>query len=143
MRIVALVATAILACGPVATAPGNTPPPPPDPVQATATAVATGAPNAGPGGSPGSVRLQESSVPAGPGPHDVAPAADGGAWFTAQRSGRLGWLDPRTGRTKMVPLGLGSTPHGVIVGPDGARWITDGGLNAIVRVDPKMSGGSP
>ncbi len=26
--------------------------------------------------------------------------------------------------------------HGVIVGPDGAPWMTDGGLNAIVRVDP-------
>jgi virginiamycin B lyase len=25
----------------------------------------------------------------------------------------------------------------VIVGPDGAPWITDGGLNAIVRVDPE------
>jgi hypothetical protein len=30
-----------------------------------------------------------------------------------------------------------SAPHGVIVGPDGAAWITDGGQNAIVRVDPK------
>jgi virginiamycin B lyase len=27
----------------------------------------------------------------------------------------------------------------VIVGPDGAPWITDGGLNAIVRVDPATS----
>jgi virginiamycin B lyase len=27
----------------------------------------------------------------------------------------------------------------VIVGPDGAPWITDGGLNAIVRVDPETS----
>jgi virginiamycin B lyase len=35
-----------------------------------------------------------------------------------------------------VALGTGSAPHGVIVGPDGAPWITDGGLNAIVRVDP-------
>jgi virginiamycin B lyase len=26
--------------------------------------------------------------------------------------------------------------HGVIVGPDGAPWVTDGGQNAIVRVDP-------
>jgi virginiamycin B lyase len=34
-------------------------------------------------------------------------------------------------------LGPGSAPHGVIVGPDGAPWITDGGQNAIVRVDPK------
>ena len=27
-------------------------------------------------------------------------------------------------------------PHGVIIGPDGTPWITDGGLNAIVCVDP-------
>src|SRR5919198_1014358 len=54
----------------------------------------------------------------------------------AQASGRLGRLDPKTGRTSEVPLGEGSAPHGVIVGPDGAPWITDGGLNAIVRVDP-------
>ncbi len=37
-------------------------------------------------------------------------------------------------------LGEGSAPHGVIVGPDGAPWITDGGLNAIVRVDPRTRG---
>jgi virginiamycin B lyase len=36
----------------------------------------------------------------------------------------------------MFKLGDGSAPHGVIVGPDGAAWVTDGGLNAIVRVDP-------
>lgn len=57
-------------------------------------------------------------------------------WYTAQRSGELGRLDPETGETRHVALGAGSAPHGVIVGPDGAPWITDGGLNAIVRVDP-------
>ena len=30
--------------------------------------------------------------------HDVAPAPDGGVWFSAQRSGHLGWFDPKTGR---------------------------------------------
>ena len=55
----------------------------------------------------------------------------------AQGSGELGWLDPDTGKTKHTPLSRGSRPHGVIVGPDGAPWITDGGLNAIVRVDPQ------
>lgn len=79
-------------------------------------------------------------VPAGSRPHDVAPAADGGVWYTAQGSGELGWLDPATGITRHIPLGLGSRPHGVIVGPDGAPWITDGGLNAIVRVDPDTDG---
>ncbi len=75
-------------------------------------------------------------VPAGSRPHDVAPAADGTVWYTAQGSGELGRLDPATGRTHHVRLGPGSAPHGVIVGPDGAPWITDSGLNAIVRVDP-------
>src|SRR6185437_9567527 len=69
-------------------------------------------------------------------PHDVAPAADGGVWFTAQSAGYLGWLDPATAEIRQKPLGSGSAPHGVILGPDGAPWITDGGLNAIVRVDP-------
>jgi virginiamycin B lyase len=45
-------------------------------------------------------------------------------------------LDPITGETHHIELGEGSAPHGVIVGPDGAPWVTDGGLNAIVRVDP-------
>jgi virginiamycin B lyase len=82
------------------------------------------------------VRLTEYPVPSGSHPHDVAPASDGMVWYTAQATGRLGRLDPATGRTEELPLGEGAAPHGVIVGPDGAPWITDGGLNAIVRVDP-------
>jgi virginiamycin B lyase len=66
--------------------------------------------------------------------HDVAPAPDGGVWFSAQSSGHLGWFDPKTGRTELVALGSGSSPHGVIQGPDKAAWLTDGGQNAIVRV---------
>jgi virginiamycin B lyase len=83
--------------------------------------------------------LQTYPVPAGSHPHDVAPAEDGGIWYTAQGSGELGWLDPESGEIREVALGAGSRPHGVIVGPDGAPWITDGGLNAIVRVDPESS----
>lgn len=81
--------------------------------------------------------VQEYAVPAGSHPHDVAPAADGGIWFTAQAAGYLGWLDPTTGDIRQVALGPHSAPHGVIVGPDGAPWVTDGGQNAIVRVDPQ------
>jgi virginiamycin B lyase len=90
-------------------------------------------------GAPGfaAETVQEFAVPRGSHPHDVAPAADGGVWYTAQHLGALGWLDPQTGATRHIELGDGSRPHGVIVGPDGAPWITDGGLNAIVRVDPR------
>jgi virginiamycin B lyase len=88
-------------------------------------------------GRQGALEVREYPVPAGAHPHDVAPARDGGVWYTAQGSGELGWLNPKTGMTRHIPLGSGSAPHGVIVGPDGAPWITDGGLNAIVRVDPR------
>jgi virginiamycin B lyase len=83
------------------------------------------------------VRVREFAVPTGTHPHDVAPARDGGVWYTAQHTGQLGYLDPRNGQSRFTRLGSGSAPHGVIVGPDGAPWITDGGLNAIVRVDPR------
>ena len=81
--------------------------------------------------------MKEFQVPQGTHPHDVAPAANGSVWYTAQGSGELGLLDPFTNKTFHTALGKGSAPHGVIVGPDGAPWITDGGLNGIVRVDPK------
>jgi len=81
------------------------------------------------------ITVTEYPLPEGVGAHDVAPAPDGGVWFTAQAKGALGRLDPATGHVDLLPLGKDSAPHGVIVGPDGAAWITDGGLNAIVRVD--------
>jgi virginiamycin B lyase len=75
-------------------------------------------------------------VPRGSHPHDVAASrSDGVVYYTAQMTGRLGILDPKSGTTTEVALGDGSAPHGVVVGPDGAAWITDGGQNAIVRVD--------
>jgi virginiamycin B lyase len=70
----------------------------------------------------------------------VAPARDGTVWYTAQAAGKLGRLNPATRKVTEVELGDGSAPHGVIVGPDGAPWVTDGGLNAIVRVDPGTHG---
>ena len=78
-------------------------------------------------------------VPKGAHPHDVAadPRPGGPVWYTAQHQGALGRLDPATGEVIQIPLGEGSRPHGVIIGPDGGLWVTDGGLNAIVHVDPK------
>lgn len=96
------------------------------------------------------ITIREYPVPEGSRPHDVAPATSmlyvtsnvsknllkDIIWYTAQASGELGKLNTTTGETSHIFLGEGSAPHGVIAGPDGAPWITDGGLNAIVRVDP-------
>ena len=81
--------------------------------------------------------VREYAVPAGSHPHDVAPAARRRRLVHGAGERRARLARPGTGRTRHVPLGDGSAPHGVIVGPDGAPWITDGGLNAIVRVDPR------
>ena len=85
------------------------------------------------------VKIQEYPVPPGHRVHDVwADKAPGGpVWISAQGSGHLGILDPKSGKLEFVPLGPGSSPHGVIAAGDGAPWLTDGGQNAIVRVDPK------
>lgn len=82
----------------------------------------------------GQMQSWKLPTPRRTGIHDLAPAPDGGVWFTAQASGHLGWFNPKTGHAELVALGPGSSPHGVIQGPDKAAWITDGGQNAIVRV---------
>lgn len=85
------------------------------------------------------MRVQEYALPSGITAHDVwaDPSPDGPVWFSGQRSGHAGILDPKTGRVELIALGPGSAPHGVILDRDGSAWFTDGGQNAIVRVDAK------
>src|SRR5437588_12417748 len=96
-------------------------------------------------GAPAHAKMEMRTFPvlAGAGAHDVYPAPDGAVWFTAQSAGKLGRLDPRTGKSDLIALGPDAAPHGVIVGPDGAAWITEGGQNAIARVDPARERFSP
>jgi virginiamycin B lyase len=133
------IAAAVAACGPpdATRASGPTDATPASGAPSASVPGASAAPSAA--ASPGNPAFEvvEFDVPAGSHPHDVAPAADGGVWYTGQRAGTLGHLDPSTGAVREVKLGSGSAPHGVIVGPDGAPWVTDGGQNAIVRVDPQ------
>jgi virginiamycin B lyase len=60
------------------------------------------------------IAIQVYALPAGSGPHDVAPSPEAGGpvWYTAQRQGALGRLDPATGAVDQIPLGSGSAPHG-------------------------------
>jgi virginiamycin B lyase len=51
--------------------------------------------------------MKEFQLPNGSRPHDVAPAPDGAVWYTAQRQGALGRLDPATGKVEQIPLGAG------------------------------------
>ena len=84
----------------------------------------------------GAFRVKYFPVPEARGSRDVTACSDGVTmWFNCQGNGKLGRLDPRDGSYKLIDLGPGAAPHGVIVGPDGAAWVTEGGQNAIARVD--------
>ena len=101
--------------------------PPGRPTSTTAAAAA-----------PPGLRVQEYPVPAEAGPTtSLRPPTAARSGTPPRGSGQLGLLRPGHRGEPADPLGDGSAPHGVIVGPDGAPWVTDGGLNAIVRVDPR------
>src|SRR6516165_9204608 len=103
----------------------------------TSAAIAIALPPSRPGlAQENPFRAKYFPLPSDVGVHDVAPSASGTVWFTAQRNGALGRFEPEKASFRMVDLGKGSAPHGVIIGPDGAPWVTDGGQNAIARVDP-------
>src|SRR2546427_1304174 len=76
-------------------------------------------------------------LPPGSFPHDVAAAPDGSVWFSGQQQGFAGRFDPTTGKLERISLGAGAAPHGVIIGSHGAPWLTEGGNDAIARVDLK------
>ena len=107
----------------------------PEPSPATSPAGSASAVETAPDG-PGPIEQSVFRVPSGAHPHDVAPASDGGIWYTGQQNGTLGWLDPATGDVREARLPTGAAPHGVVTGPDGAAWVTDQGLDAIIRVTP-------
>src|SRR5258705_5120119 len=108
----------------------------------TAAILATRALSGGARAQESPFRVKYYPVAAGMGSRDVAPAPDGTIWFCGQRNGTLGRLEPRDGSYKLIDLGKGAAPHGVVIGPDGAPWSTEGGQNAIARVDPGDHKGS-
>ena len=66
-------------------------------------------------------------VPANAGPHDVAPAADGTVWYTAQGQGALGRLDPATKAVKVWPLSKrreSANLNPPAIARDGVVWFT-------------------
>jgi len=57
------------------------------------------------------MEMRTFPVLAGAGAHDVYPALDGTVWFTAQSAGKLGRLDPRSGKSDLIALGPSAAPR--------------------------------
>src|SRR5690606_4957389 len=68
-------------------------------------------------------------------PHSAAFHPNGDLYFTAQQSGMLGRLDPKTGELKEIKTE--PRPYGIKVGPNGTLWIAYNGTNKIGAMDPE------
>src|SRR3989440_306198 len=76
------------------------------------------------------------ALPSGGGsPHDVAVSADGVVWYTAQRDGKLGRLDPATGDMKVWDAPRGRGPYGIATTPEGDVYYASLAGSHIARVD--------
>ena len=87
------------------------------------------------------VSVQEYAIPRGHYAHDVwADAAPGGpVWFSAQRGGELGILDPKTRQVRTWPLPEGSgytNLNTAIFDQNGVHWFT-GQSGIYGRFDPR------
>jgi virginiamycin B lyase len=80
--------------------------------------------------------MQTFPVLAGVGPHDVYPARTAQSGSPRNRPANSAASIPGPASLIWWRWAGCRAPHGVIVGPDGAPWVTEGGQNAIARVDP-------
>lgn len=73
----------------------------------------------------------------------IAITPDDQIYYTDYRRGRLGHLDPKTGKVQDWPLpgGPGSFPYGMIIDDQNRVWVAETGSqpNKLVGFDPKTS----
>src|SRR5258708_19521950 len=84
------------------------------------------------------VSVQEYPIPRGLHAHDVwADAASGGpGYFSAQRSGHLGILDPKSRKVATVALGRGASPHRLVTTPPAPVCLTHTAHNPPIPAHP-------
>ena len=91
--------------------------------------------------SPGTMKFTEYELPQGARPRRLAVTPDDMVYYSDYARGRLGRLDPKTGKVEDWPSlgGPDSRPYGMAVTPDGKVWYSESGVqpNAIVRFDPQ------
>ena len=87
------------------------------------------------------VEVRYYPVPKGSHPHDVALAANGSVWYTAQSSGELGLLDQATGKTVQVwdsyPINGRAAAVRQMLGRSGEAWGAESSNDRLVVVREK------
>jgi virginiamycin B lyase len=91
--------------------------------------------------SPDTMAIKEYALPEGARPRRLAITPDDMVYYTDYARGRLGRLDPSTGKVEdwPSPAGSDSRPYGIAATPDGKVWYSESGAdpNTVVGFDPK------
>ena len=83
------------------------------------------------------ITMRDYKLTDGMGPHDVAPAPDGGVWFTAQPQGLLGRLDPASGVAAIIePPTPRSGPRRAWADSRGRIWVSEWNAGNVALYDP-------
>lgn len=83
------------------------------------------------------VKIEEWNTADGAHPHDPEIAADGSAWYAAERENVVGHLDPKTGTAKNYTAPTTrSNPHSLVADKAGNIWYTAGGAALIGKLEP-------
>ncbi len=80
--------------------------------------------------------FKEWDLPAGAHPHGLLVAPDGHVFYTGNRNGTIGELDPKTGKvvSHKTPSGDGG-PHTIVLDAAGTLWFTEQSGGKLGRLD--------
>jgi virginiamycin B lyase len=69
-------------------------------------------------------------------PYGLALDQAGNVWYCEIYGGRVGKLDPRTGKLTAIDFEPDSMPRRMAAAPDGTLWVTLYGKGKLVHIDP-------
>ncbi len=85
---------------------------------------------------PGSGHIRRVDLPEGAGPHNIVVDAEGVPWYTGNRVGNIGRIDPRTHEVEVFPMPdeRARDPHTLVFDAAGDLWFTVQGGNFIGKL---------
>jgi virginiamycin B lyase len=88
---------------------------------------------------PNTGRFNRIAIDSGMFPHNVVLDKRGGVWFTGNRNGTIGYIEPsmaKQTRRIRIPDTTIRDPHTLTVAPDGDLWFTAQSGNVVGRLSP-------
>ena len=83
--------------------------------------------------------MKEYQLPGNAYPHTIELDAKGNAWYTGNKNGTIGYLDPKSGQFKVykMPDPNAKDPHSLHFDQGGILWFTLQQSNMMGRLDPR------